>query len=212
MLGSALPFAPTHSGTLRCSRLCGSGARTRPPLDPHSAWQCARPRLRSPDPPCRGDRPATLGALDPVGPPRHHDAQRAERILKQVSSPPSSIELVRHQQSGKADGAAAQQAEERLGDAVVVAAVRRVRHQGRGAGLLDHLQQGGRRRARPPVRWWRRAQRPQCNARGRGRCRLPSARSRPRERSPRRRHRSTARGLGQGALWRLGRGRRSGRA
>ena len=212
MLGSALPFAPTHSGTLCCSRLSGSGARTRPPLDPHGAWRCARPRFRSPDPPCRGDRPATLRSLDPLGPPRHHDAQRTERILKQVSSLPGSIELVRHQQSGKADAAAVQQAEERLGNSVVVAAVRRVRHQGRGAGHLDHLQQRARRRGRPPVRWWRRAQRPRCNARDRGRCRRPSARSRPRERSPRRRHRSTARGSGQEALWRLGRGRRLGRA
>ena len=125
----------TDSDRARCT-LCrshpfGSGARTRPPLDPHSAWQRARPRLCSPDPPCRGDRPATLGAFDPGRSPRHHDAQCAERVLKQVSSPPSSIELVRHQQSGKADAAAAQQAEERLGNSVVVTAVRRVRHQGR---------------------------------------------------------------------------------
>ena len=60
-----------------------------------------------------------------------------------MSSPPGSIELVRHQQSHKADAAAVQQAEGRLGYAVVVTALRRVRHQGRGAGHLDHLQQGG---------------------------------------------------------------------
>ena len=65
------------------------------------------------------------------------------RILKQLAALPGGVELVRYQQSGESDGAAAQQAEERLGNAVMVAAVRRVRHQGHGAGQLDHLQQRG---------------------------------------------------------------------
>src|SRR3954447_9810806 len=65
------------------------------------------PRLRSPDPPCRGSSSATLRTLDPLGPPGHHDPQRTERILKQLAALPRGIELVRHQQSSEADGAAA---------------------------------------------------------------------------------------------------------